>query len=52
MYSALKAFEICFKIFHVFIIKHHICYVIKPNILFNYNTKYEKPNSLIKQVTN
>jgi len=56
MFSAIKAFDICFKIFHVFNVDYPIessdVWLFIQFFFFKITTKYDKSNILIKQVIN
>jgi len=55
MFSALKAYDMCFKIFHVF----NVGYPLESNdvrlfiqtFFYNIKIKYDKSNVLIKQIS-
>lgn len=54
MFSAIKAFDICFKIFHVFNVEYPIesydVWLFIQTFFYNIETKYDKSNVLIKQI--
>jgi len=56
MFSAVKAIDICFKIFHVFNVEYPIesndVWLFIQTFFYNIKTKYDKTNYLIKQVIN
>lgn len=56
IFSAYKAFDICFKIFHVFNVEYPVesCDVWQfvQTFFYNIQTKYDKSNVLSKQISN
>lgn len=55
MFSILKAFDICFKIFHVFNVEHPNesidVWLFLQSFFYNINTKYDKSCAIIKQIS-
>lgn len=55
MFSALKAYDMCFKIFHVFNVEYPIesndVWLYIQTFFYNIKTKYDKSNVLIKQIS-
>jgi len=55
MFSVLKAFDTCFKIFHVFNLEYPIesanVWLFIQTYFYNITTKYDKSCALIKQIT-
>jgi len=55
MFSALKAYDMCFKIFHVFNVEYpiesHDVWLFIQTFFYNIKTKYDKSNVLIKQIS-
>jgi len=55
VFSSTKAFDICFKIYHVFNIEYPMesidVWQFIQTFFYNIHTKYDKTSSLLKQVT-
>ncbi|CAI6361296.1 unnamed protein product [Macrosiphum euphorbiae] len=56
MFSAYKAFDICFKIFHVFNVEYPLesgdVWLFIQTFFYNITTKYDKSNVVSKQISN
>jgi len=56
IFSAYKAFDVCFKIFHVFNVEYPLesgdVWLFIQTFFYNIQTKYDKSNVISKQTTN